>query len=119
MNNLAVDNPFKYIAENLNVNLLQGISTSLIDSGVMNMLQLYWFNDHWFNNEFEVNTVMSKKINDIYNWNIQIKMSDTFKVKDDWHLLNKHWGINKDRRNMEHSTKGFDAYESYGKIIAS
>ena len=51
MINIALRSPFKYLEECLNANLLRGISTTLIESGILNKLTLYWPGNHWNNIE--------------------------------------------------------------------
>ena len=76
MSNLAISNPFQYLEQNLNVNLLKGISTTLIESDFFSLLPLYWFGNHSANKYTEASksTLIEREEND--EWNIRIQLSD-------------------------------------------
>ena len=51
MSSSAIVNPFRYIQEEWGVNLLKGISTTLVESSLFNLLPYYWFGARWFAKE--------------------------------------------------------------------
>ena len=55
MINISRSSPSKYLEECLNANLLRGISTTLIESGILNKLTWYWPGNHWNDRENNIN----------------------------------------------------------------
>ena len=85
MNTSEIKDPFKYLDQHLKVNILRGISTSLIESDIFTILPLYWFESHWSNN----NTVVKKSaINDSKEYFDRGAMIQFPEVAIDEHDLN-------------------------------
>ena len=55
MNSLPIADPFRYLRETWGVNLLRGISTTLIESDLFNILPNYWFGVHWYTKQSSLN----------------------------------------------------------------
>ena len=104
MSNLAISNPFKYVEQYLNVNLLKGISTSLIESGILYQIFGYWSQNHWIYKCYEVNKdskafkFILEDINESNGHNFLFKILD---VEANPILLNEKVKIDSGLQNLD------------------
>ena len=119
MSNLAISNPFQYLEQNLNVNLLKGISTTLIESDFFSLLPLYWFGDHRANKYTEANksSLMDREEND--EWNIRIKLSDADVIEINSDLSHRTAKQNQELKEELKSAISYDNLEQKGNLLLS
>ena len=117
MSNLAISNPFQYLEQNLNVNLLKGISTTLIESDFFSLLPLYWFGNHSANKYTEASksTLIEREEND--EWNIWIQLSDADVIEINSDLSCSTSKLNQELKEELKSAISYDNLEQQGKFI--
>ena len=119
MSNLAISNPFKYLEQNLNVNLLKGISTALIESDFFSLLPLYWFGNHSANKYIEASksTLIEREENDEWNIRIQLSDADVIDIKPD--LSYPTSKLNQELKEELKSALSCYNFEQQGKFLAN
>ena len=119
MSNLAISNPFQYLKQNLNVNLLKGISTTLIESDFFSLLPLYWFGNHSANKYTEASksTLIEREEND--EWNIRIQLSDADVIEINSDLSYSTSKLDQKLKEELKSTISYDNLEQQGNLFLS
>ena len=115
MNNLAITSPFEYIQNNLNVNLLRGISTSFIESDIFTQLPLYCFWSNWINKEIEDDKSTNFDSQEIDYWKVKIILSDAEIIEIDSEWSTGKSTLSKEQDSESNTTKDDSYLENLGK----
>ena len=118
MNNFETYNYFKYPMQNLNGNLLKGISTYFIESGILSQLSCYWCEDHWINKFARANESSLKESARIGEFNIRIKISDADLAELNSNLPKEKAKMNKEQMNSDKSMRNCNILGKLSKFIA-
>ena len=71
MDSQAITNPFKYLYENINIDIWRGISTNLIQSNILEIWSNYWLSSNWtFENSLQILKIEDKAVSSTQSKNV-------------------------------------------------
>ena len=116
MNNAAIVNPFWYIQEELGVNLLKGISTTLIESNLFNLLPYYWFGVNWSakeNSSDIVQDIVNVENDTILKTSVTDVITVEEKLNDKEHLVKNYQSQNRSPVSLEEDNEEKNQSDDY------